>query len=100
MTIVLRIFTTIHGSYDFKNDCKGKIKTVRVHVMKTYRRSEGTAPFILNLNTRFRPLYPRGKRSRHSLKLSGSEPIRRFFGKQRNTVSLPGLGTQVLQPVA
>ena len=49
--------------------------------MKTYRRSEGTAPFILNLNTRFRPLYPRGKRSGHSLKLSEPEPIRRIFWK-------------------
>ena len=68
--------------------------------MKVYRRSTGTVPLILNLDTRWRPevnigprpLYPKGR-------MGGSHSRSGSFGEQKNHFLSVG-ETRIVQPIA
>jgi hypothetical protein len=95
---------------------KAKVKLslclTKHHAMKTYWGSEGVAPCILDLDTRWRrvvsfmprPLYPQGKSSRYPLdrRLGESQSSSGHGGEEENCQSFRELNptTPIGQPVA
>jgi hypothetical protein len=80
------------------------------HAMKAYWESEGTAPRILDLATRWRwvvsfvpqPLYPQGKSPWYPLdrRLGGPQSRSGRGGDEKNSQTLPGLEPPIIQSVA
>jgi hypothetical protein len=74
--------------------------------MKAYWKSEGIAPHILGLSTRWRgvvsfmslPLYPEGKNPRHSLdrKLGKPQSQSGHSSEEKNSQPLPGLEPPII----
>jgi hypothetical protein len=73
--------------------------------MKEYWGSEGIAPYIFDLGTRWstaRPLYPKGKVPWYQLDrgLGGPQNRSGRGGEEKNSQHIPGVESPIIEPVA